>query len=91
MNAGHFDGAIRDETQIVEKNLGFAEAYLCLALAHLEKGEEKEALATYQKVATVSVWAAWDSTQGRADAAIYRGKLSEAAVNLEKGIEENTR
>jgi eukaryotic-like serine/threonine-protein kinase len=86
MYAGDFDRAIRESNEILKINPSFEKAYLCLAIAHLGKGDEAASEAAYAKMAGLSEWGASQALLGRADIAMYRGRFSEAAALLQKGI-----
>ena len=87
--AGDFDRAIRESNTIVKQNPSFEKVYLGLGLAHLAKGEDVEALASYDRMAKLGEWGASKAALAYGDAALYHGDYAKAVSLLTKGIEED--
>jgi tetratricopeptide (TPR) repeat protein len=64
----------------------YAKAYLAIAMAQLGTGRTAEAEATWQQLRTVSAQDRDLAAQGRADLAIYEGRLTDAAKILEEAL-----
>jgi serine/threonine protein kinase/tetratricopeptide (TPR) repeat protein len=60
-------------------------AYLPLAVASIAAGKPDEAIGFYDEMAKVSARGASIASMGRADLAIYRGRIDEARAELERG------
>jgi len=60
-------------------------AALALAMAQLGQGQRREAIASYEKLGTVSAFGASLAAAGLADVAVVEGRFSDAARILEKG------
>ena len=58
---------------------------LTFALAQVGQGQRAEAIATYEKLATVSAFGASLAAAGLADVAMVEGRFSDAARILEQG------
>ena len=86
MAAGKFDKAEQEVRKIIESNPKFPDAYVCLALIEIAKGQNTKASEAYQKLALFGTYEeSWAST-GLADLALYEGRLNDAKKLLEAGI-----
>lgn len=86
MYAGDFDGAAQDFRRVIQMHPTYEKVHVGLGLALLAKGNAGEAFALYDKVAAFSARGASMSVLARADAAIFEGRLQDAASILEAGI-----
>jgi eukaryotic-like serine/threonine-protein kinase len=84
--AGDFDSAAKEAQSILQENPNFDQALRTAALANLGLGHAAEAAATYGKLQAVSPYGASIAATGLADLTLYEGKLSDAAIILEKAI-----
>ena len=81
MYAGDFDGAEREARAALALKADFAKAYVALAMAQIGRGQIAEAEATWRKLESLPGGATF-ATPGRADLALYRGRLADAAAVL---------
>jgi eukaryotic-like serine/threonine-protein kinase len=84
--AGDFDTASKEEQTVLGMNPSFEKAYEGLALAQLAQGKPADAIATWQKLQSLSARGASKAAMGLADLGSYEGRLPDAADLLEKGI-----
>jgi tetratricopeptide (TPR) repeat protein len=86
MYAGEFETAEKEAAGVLELNKAFAKAYLVTALAQLGTGRPAEAEATWQRLSGISATGRDFAAHGRADLAIYEGRLSDASRVLEEAL-----
>ena len=86
MYAGEFETAEKEAAGVLEMNKDFAKAYVVTAIAQLGTGRGAEAEATWQRLGAVSATGSDFAAHGRADLAIYEGRLNDAARVLEQAI-----
>jgi eukaryotic-like serine/threonine-protein kinase len=86
MYAGDFETAIQEQKKALEVGPRFLPAYTGLALAHLAQGRRDEALGIWEKLAQSGPSGASAAAEGRADLAMFEGRLSDARALLEAGI-----
>ena len=84
---GDFDGAVQEQRKVLELNPAFVNGYVGLALAQIASGARDDAVATWQRLATLGGDGASAAAEGLADLAMYEGRLTDARAILEKGIE----
>jgi tetratricopeptide (TPR) repeat protein len=89
MYAGDFEGAAGEFRQVLEMNPGFEVALVGLALAQLAQGKVEEAEATYGRLAALGPRGASAAAMGRADIAVYQGRLDDAAETLRPWVERD--
>jgi tetratricopeptide (TPR) repeat protein len=82
MYAGDFAAAEKQATGVLELNKNFAKAYLAIALSQLGTGRAADAEATWLKLKDVPTGRDF-AAFGRADLAMYEGRLTDAASILE--------
>jgi tetratricopeptide (TPR) repeat protein len=90
MYAGDFETGIREPKTVLELNPQFVSGYVGLALSQLGAGRPAEAQETWNRLAKVGPAGASSAAGGRADLALYEGRLKDAGDILEKAIEEDT-
>lgn len=86
MYSGEFETAEKEATGVLELNKDFAKAYLAIALSQLGTGRPAEAEATWQTLRGISDTGRDFSAHGRADLAIYEGRLGDASRLLEEEL-----
>ena len=86
MYAGQFDVAEKEAAGVLEINKDFAKAHLVMAVAQLATGRPAEAEATWLRLQAVSAPGKDFAAHGRADLAIYQGRLADAAAVIEEAI-----
>jgi tetratricopeptide (TPR) repeat protein len=86
MYAGEFETAEKEAAGVLELNKEFAKAYLAMALAQLGAGRPAEAEATWQRLSGISATGRDFAAHGRADQAMYEGRLSDASRILEEAV-----
>jgi tetratricopeptide (TPR) repeat protein len=87
MYAGDFATAASEATKVLAEQPTFREAYLSIAMDALAKGDLAAAATAYDDMATGSgARGASLASLGRADLALYTGKLDAAAAELASGI-----
>jgi tetratricopeptide (TPR) repeat protein/tRNA A-37 threonylcarbamoyl transferase component Bud32 len=79
MYAGDFDRAVPEFQKVLERNPRFEVALAGLALAQLARGSVDEAASTYDRLEGLGPRAASTAAMGRADIAVYEGRLHDAA------------
>ena len=82
MYSGDFAAAEKQATGVLELNKTFAKAYLAIALSQLGTGRPADAEATWLRLKDVPTGRDF-AALGRADLAMYEGRLSDAASILE--------
>jgi tetratricopeptide (TPR) repeat protein len=87
IGAGDFAMALVQAKKALELNPKFEKACVCAALTEIGEGRSDEAEAWYQKLEPLSFLGASFAAIGRADIALYEGRLSAAAKILENGLE----
>jgi eukaryotic-like serine/threonine-protein kinase len=87
IGAGDFAMALVQAKKALELNPKFEKACVCAALSEIGQGRSDEAEAWYQKLEPLSFLGASLAAIGRADIALYEGRLSAAAKILENGLE----
>jgi tetratricopeptide (TPR) repeat protein len=84
MYASDFETGRSQAEKVIADHPGYETAYVGLGLSHLALGDTASAIETYDRLADVSDWGASLSASGRADIAIYEGRLDEATSILEE-------
>ena len=85
MYAGEFATAEKEAVGVLALNADFAKAYLAMAVSQLAMGRPADAEATWLLLKSKPT--GFDlAAQGRADLAVYEGRLSDAARLLEEAI-----
>ncbi len=82
MYAGDFDGAVPEFRRVLERNPRFEVALVGLALAQLAQGRVDEATSAYARLEALGPRGASAAAMGRADIAVYEGRLHDAASLL---------
>jgi tetratricopeptide (TPR) repeat protein len=85
MYGGDFETAEKQANTVFELNKNFAKAYLAIALSQLATGRPAEAEATWLRLKDVPTGRDF-AALGRADLAMYEGRLSDAASILDAEI-----
>ena len=83
---GDFGNAEKLATDVLGLNKSFEKAYVVTALAQLATGRSPEAEATWQRLQSVSDAGREFAALGRADLAMYEGRLSQASSILEDAL-----
>jgi len=86
MYAGDFETAYTEATKVIELNPGYTTAHVCQAVSELARFHPEKAEEVYKKLAGIGVAQASLSAMGKADIALYQGKLAEGRLILESGI-----
>jgi len=86
MYGGDFETAEKLATDVLGINKNFEKAYVVTAMAQLASGHAQDAEATWQRLQTVSGVGRDFAVHGRADLAIYEGRLSDASRILEEAL-----
>jgi tetratricopeptide (TPR) repeat protein len=86
MYSGEFALAEQQATGVLQLNKEFAKAYLAVALSQLATGRPAEAEATWQSLRGISIAGRDFAAHGRADLAIFEGRLADASRLLEEEI-----
>jgi serine/threonine protein kinase/Flp pilus assembly protein TadD len=86
MGAGDFESAEKEARYVVNVNPEYTEAFVSLALIELLQGRPLQALETYKKLEDQGSYGASLASYGKADLALYEGRLSDAVKILETGI-----
>jgi serine/threonine protein kinase/tetratricopeptide (TPR) repeat protein len=86
MYGGDFETAEKQAADVLKLNGNFAKAYLATALSQLGTGRPGEAEATWLRLKSVSSTGRDFAAQGRADLAMYEGRLTDAAALLEEEV-----
>ena len=86
IGAGDFAMALVQAKKALELNPKFEKACVCAALSEIGQGRSDEAEAWYQKLGPLSFLGRRLAAIGRADIALYEGRLSSAKI-LENGLE----
>ncbi|MDP9324459.1 MAG: tetratricopeptide repeat protein, partial [Acidobacteriota bacterium] len=86
MYAGQFEVAEKEAANVIKLNKEFAKAYLVMAISQLGLGRPADAEATWQLLHAVSAAGSDFAVHGRADMAVYEGRLSDASRILEEAI-----
>jgi len=89
MYAGDFDRAVPEFQKVLELNPRFEVAMIGLALTQLAQGHVEEATSTYGRLEALGPRGASTAAMGRADIAVYEGRLEDAAKTLVDGIERD--
>ncbi|HSD25951.1 MAG TPA: protein kinase, partial [Vicinamibacteria bacterium] len=89
MYAGDFDRAVPEFRKVLELNPRFEVALVGHALAQLAQGRVEEADATYSRLEGLGPRGASTAAMGRADIAVYEGRLQDAANLLAQGAERD--
>ena len=84
--AGDFAAAEKEARTVLEQNPTYLKAHVALALAKVGQGRLDEALEAYRRLEGVSARGASFAVMGKADVALYEGRLGDAVTLLEKGI-----
>ena len=83
---GDFGNAEKLATDVLGINKSFQKAYVVTALAQLATGRSPEAEATWERLQGVSDTGQEFAALGRADLAMYEGRLTQASSILEEAI-----
>jgi tetratricopeptide (TPR) repeat protein len=83
---GDFGNAEKLATDVLGLNQTFEKAYVVTALAQLATGRAQEAEATWQRLKSVSDAGREFAALGRADLAMYEGRLTNASSILEDAL-----
>ena len=86
MYAGNFDVAEKQAKEVLGLNKDYVKAYLVIAMAQLGTGRPAEAEATWQQLEKISPVGRELAALGRADLALYEGRLTDAATVLEGAL-----
>jgi tetratricopeptide (TPR) repeat protein len=86
MYSGEFALAEQQATGVLQLNKEFAKAYLAIALSQLATGRPAEAEATWQRLRGISIAGRDFAAHGRADLALFEGRLADASRLLEEEI-----
>jgi tetratricopeptide (TPR) repeat protein len=86
MYAGNFDVAEKQAKDVLGRNKDYVKAHLVMAMAQLGTGRPAEADATWQQLEKISPVGRDLATLGRADLALYEGRLADAATILEGAL-----
>jgi len=86
MYAGEFETAEKEAAGVLELNKDFAKAYLVMAVAQLGMGRPADAEQTWKRLQAVSGTGRDFAANGRADLAVYEGRLSDASAILEQAL-----
>jgi len=89
MYAGEFDRAEPEFRKVLELNPRFEVALVGLALVQLARGRVDETTSTYARLEAVGPRGASTAVMGRADIAVYEGRLEDAAKTLAAGQERD--
>jgi tetratricopeptide (TPR) repeat protein len=84
MYASDFETAISQAEKVIADHPGYETAYVGLGLSHLALGDTAAAIVAYGRLAGVSDWGASLAASGRADIAIYEGRLGDAITILDE-------
>jgi len=87
MGAGNFEEAEREIHALLELEPSYVEAYVCLGLLELVRGQTTKAAESYQLLESHGAYGSALATTGYADIAAYEGRLSDAIEILKKGID----
>jgi tetratricopeptide (TPR) repeat protein len=90
MYAGSFDVAEKQAKDVLGLNKDYVKAFLVIAMAQLGTGRSGEAEATWQQLQNVSAVGRDLAAHGRADLALYEGRLTDAATILEQALAKPT-
>jgi tetratricopeptide (TPR) repeat protein/predicted Ser/Thr protein kinase len=85
MYAGDFETAIREQKTVLELNPNFVMAYVGLGISELGAGKPAEAAATWDRLAALGPAGASTAAMGRADLALFQGRVADAQGLLEAG------
>ncbi len=85
MYATGFDEAIRAAQRVLEFNPSHEKALVAKSLSELARGDTSQSFETYQLLETKSDWGISLTNAGLADLALTEGRLSDAALLLERG------
>ena len=83
LSAGKLGEAEAAARGVVKLDASFAEAHVCLALVRLLEGRNSEAAAEYGAIEGLGAYAASLAASGKADLALYEGRLEDARTLLE--------
>ena len=86
MYAGDFETAEKEATGVLALNGAFAKAHLVVAMAQLGTGHPAEAESTWRRLQNVSPVGRDFAAHGRADLAMYEGRLKDASQILEEAL-----
>jgi tetratricopeptide (TPR) repeat protein len=86
MYAGAWDVAEKQAMEVLGLNKDYVKAYLVMAMAQLGTGRPGDADTTWQQLQNVSAVGRDLAAHGRADLAIYEGRLTDASKILEEAL-----
>jgi tetratricopeptide (TPR) repeat protein/predicted Ser/Thr protein kinase len=84
--AGNFERAREEVRKTLAINSKYEKAFIVLALIDLAEGRPPEAAKTYQQLEDLGKDGASYAASGKADLAVYEGRLEEAIGGLKKSI-----
>jgi tetratricopeptide (TPR) repeat protein len=87
MGASDFNAAEQEAHGLIELDPEYWEVYVCKALIELAQGLPVQATETYKQFGELNDYGKSLAASGLADIALYEGRLSEAKVILEEGID----
>jgi tetratricopeptide (TPR) repeat protein len=86
MYAGDFETAVREQKEVLEQNPKFENGFIGLGIAQLGAEKPEEAAATWTRLEGLGPAAASAAATGRADLALYEGRVADAQAILEAGV-----
>ncbi len=87
MGAGNFKEAEQEVHALLELEPSYVEAYVCMGLLELLRGQTAPAIEAYRSLESYGAYGNALATTGYADIAAYEGRLSDAIEILKKGID----
>ena len=88
MYAGEFDRAIAEQDRVLELNPKFNLAYVSKAISELALGSNAAA-GTWDTLAQLNPHGASVATLGKADLALYEGRINDAVKLLHQGVQDD--
>lgn len=86
MYGGDFELAEKQAKDVLGLRNDYVKAYMVMAMAQLGTGRPSEAEATWQHLSTLSAVGRDLAAEGRADLAMYEGRLTDASKILEEAL-----
>jgi tetratricopeptide (TPR) repeat protein len=86
MYSGDFETAEKQANEVLVLQKDYVKAFYVIAMAQLATGRPSDAEATWQRLQMVSDTGRDLAAQGRADMAMYQGRLSEASKILQEAL-----
>lgn len=84
--AGSFNDAVKEADEVIKLNPAFERAYVIKGLASLVAAKPEETVAAYSKAGTINARGASLASMGKADVALYEGRVADAVALLRAGI-----